>query len=60
MAIYITDDGDETVFVKIEEETIAEIGHGPYGWEGMEAVIKLVEDIAEAHGIEVVNVQDIV
>lgn len=58
--IYITDDGDEVVFIKVEEDVIAEVSHEAYGWYGMENVIKLVEDLAEAFGIEVYNSQDIV
>lgn len=60
MSIRITDDGDEQVFFHIEEELVGVVDHGEYGWAGMTAVIKLVEDIAEAHGIEVYNAQDIV
>jgi hypothetical protein len=58
--IYIDDDGDETVFIRINDEVIAEVGHGPYGWAGMEEIIGIVTEIAEAFGIPLVNRQDIV
>lgn len=58
--VYITDDGDEVVFIKVEEDVIAEVSHDAYGWAGMQQVIKLVEDLAETFGIEVYNSQAIV
>lgn len=59
-AIYIDDDGDEAVFVRVEEEVIAMITHEDYGWGGMRQVIALVEDIAETFGIDYYNTQSIV
>lgn len=58
--IYITDDGDEVVFIKINEDILAKVDHGRYGWAGMEEIINLVEDLAETFGIPITNTQDIV
>lgn len=58
--ITITDDGDETVFVKLNGEDLFEVDHDMYGWAGMEAVINAVTKLADATGVEVENTQDIV
>lgn len=58
--IFIEDDGDETILVNINEETIGSFDHDEFGWAGMEAVIKAVEAIADAFGIPITNNQDIV
>lgn len=58
--IYIEDDGDEAVFIKVNEDVIGTVDHDAYGWAGMKEVIKLVETLAETFGIPVTNTQDIV
>ena len=58
--IFIEDDGDEVVYIKVNEEVIAEVDHGAYGWYGMEQAIKLVETLAETFDIPIINTQDIV
>lgn len=59
-SIQITDDGDETIIVSIEEDEIGRFDHDEFGWAGMEKVINLVEEIAETFDIFVHNTQDIV
>lgn len=56
----ITDDGDETVSIKLDEEELITPNHETDGWAGMSRIIELVEKIAAALDIRVENTQDIV
>ncbi len=56
----ITDDGDETIFFELDGKEVGTADHDDYGWAGMTHVINLVTAIAEAGGVTVENVQDIV
>lgn len=58
--VYISDDGDEEVIIRVNEDTIARINHEDFGWDGMDKVVKLVEELGEAFGFQVSNLQDIV
>jgi hypothetical protein len=58
--IRIHDDGDEVVWIDVDGEQLIEVNHDEHGWDGMTAVIKAVEAIADKLGIRVDNQQDIV
>lgn len=58
--VTITDDGDEKVFFAVDGAVVAEVSHGPHGWDGMTGAIDAVEQVARALGAEVQNSQDVV
>lgn len=60
--IVITDDGDEHCIITVDGARLANqpINHEDLGWDGMTAVLKLIEEITEALGVRVDNQQNIV
>lgn len=58
--VYIYDDGDETIIIKINEYEIGSFGHDEYGWHGMESIIKMVHTLSETFNFGIIDRQEIV
>jgi hypothetical protein len=58
--IIITDDQHEEIYIHLDGQLVYTANHDEHGWDGMTAVIELVEKIAAALGLRVENTQDIV
>ena len=56
----ITDDGDETLNITVDGNLLAEVGHGEFGWYGMEKIIDLIQSMGDSLGFQVDNEQEIV
>lgn len=58
--IRFEDDGDEQVFIFVNDKQVAVASHEAYGWTGMSEVLSTIKSIAEELGIPVEDEQDIV
>jgi hypothetical protein len=58
--IRIHDDGDEVVWIDVNDEQVFEVNHDEHGWDGMKAAIGAVEAVAKALKVDVDHEQDVV
>ena len=56
----ITDDGDEEVYISLDDKLLFITNHEEHGWSGMTDIIQLATILADVGGIPVENSQDIV